>query len=423
MGEKVARLACYTMVYFVMHAKTLYKNFLFIHWVLLLMWTSLPISASLDKTAEHNSINTYLSAIHTEITALRDNENPPKETIHLVLGNQSADMDSIVSAITFAYSNADKGFYVPVINSPREELPLRGDVQHVFETLHIKPDSLLYQDDLPFLLKLAMQGHIRLTLVDHNLLAHDQKAFENYVERVIDHHKDEQVVYPLMIEGETVIAKAGSNSTLIAEGILASNPDRMSPQVAYLLLSAILLDTKDLKNPAVTTERDIAIANLLKDRAEDYYTATLYALLMQSRNAVSHLTPDLLLKKDYKTYKEGNFFYGIAGIPKGTLWTAENRTQWKSAFEKALKKKKLHLLSALIYEDGVFIVYIPDGELQTAFLSHLQETPALNEQLILKDYFPDEGLFFFDLTTPLQRKQLQPLFLFKESLNIQDAIP
>jgi len=385
------------------------------------IWIILPMSASIEEMPQQNSLSSYLSSVHDKLMVLKESGEPPEEIVHVVLGNQSADMDSIVSAITLAFVNADRGLYIPVINILRADLPLRGDVLYVLETLNIDPSLLLYQEDLPFLLNLATQGDVRLTLVDHNLLAHDQKAFENWVERIIDHHKDEKIYYPRMLEDGKIIKKAGSNSTLIAEMMFASASESISSQVAYMLLSAILLDTKDLKNPAVVTEKDIAMVSLLKDRAGEYYKNSLYDVLIKSRNAVEHLTPDLLLKKDYKLYKEGKLFYGIAGIPAGTFWNPENRIQWKGAFEKALEKQQIQLLSALIYDDCTYIVYIPDTKLQAAFLSHLTQTASLTEELMLKSYFPDEGFFFFALKSPLQRKQLQPLLSFEKSLTIQNA--
>lgn len=376
------------------------------------------ITVSEAEKVLNSNLNCFLTQVQRKIVALKESGEIPTETIHMVLGNQSADMDSIASAIILSYSKSYEGLYVPVINIPRDELPLRGDVLYVFETLKIDPASLLYQEDIPFLLKLADQGYARITLVDHNHLAPDQEVFDNFVEKVIDHHKDENISYPLMKNSEKLIGKVGSNSTLIAELILSASPEACSSQMAYFLLSAILLDTKDLNDNDVTTKKDIVIANLLKDKAGEYYDNTLFEVLMRSRNSIEHLTPSLLLKKDYKMYREGKLLYGIASIPKGVLWIPENREEWKEAFVQSLEKQQIHLLSALAYEEDerVFIVYVPTLESQKAFIAHIRGIAALNDELVLKSYFPEEGFFFFKLMSPMTRKQLQPLLSFEKLL-------
>lgn len=385
-----------------------------------LLTQSFAVSA---EVSQKYSISSFLAETREKMDDLKNSETAPAELIHVVLGNQSGDMDSIVSAITFSYVNRTKG-YIPVINIMREDLILRGDVLYVFERLNIDPDTLLYQEDLQFLLKLAEKGKVRITLVDHNHLAPDQEAFENYVELIVDHHKDEEVLYPLLREKEKVIAAVASNSTLIGELILLGAPQESSPEVAYLLLSAILLDTRNLTNTLIMTERDIEIATQLKEKAEGYYDETLFDTLTHYRYEVEHLSPDLLLKKDYKFYKEGKLLYGIAAIPKGVDWTAANRSKWQESFSHAFKKQNLHLYSALAYEgnDRIWIAYIPSLDLQHAFLNHLQQTPRLRDELILNAYFPEEGFFFFRLKNPLARKQVQPLFSFEKSCHIQSAL-
>ncbi len=375
------------------------------------------------ESIPQQSISDYLIGVYHELTTMQERGGEPQEIIHVVLGNQSADMDSIVSAIAFAYANAKNGFYVPVINILRDELPLRGDVLHVFETLQINPNTLLYQEDLPFLRKLAQQGCVGITLVDHNRLAPDQEYFTDYVERIVDHHKEEAGNYPCMPATEKLITKAGSNATLIAEKIMATT-DIQSPQLAYLLLSAILLDTGNLTKHDVTTEKDIATAIALKAKAASYFHDELYTILINARNAADHLTAELLLKKDYKHYKEGEFRYGIASIPLGVVWNADNRELWKVAFEQSLEKQQIHMLSALAYvgRDLTFIVYIPNQHTQTAFLTHIQQTAALDAEFVLTAHYADEGFFFFNLKHPLARKQLQPLLAFETNLIVQQAV-
>ncbi len=354
-------------------------------------------------------LHSYLANSYAEIMEIKSKGNIRNKPIHIVLGNQSGDMDSISSAIALSYWGMKKIFHLPVINILRDEMPLRGDVLKVFKTLKIDPHKLLYKEDLPFLLSLAEKKSLSLTLVDHNRLAPSQEDFKECVVKIVDHHHDENIDYPLLVEKH--IKPVGSNSTLIAQMILSSSIESCSPEVAHLLLSAILLDTENLLNKAVTTDEDITFANLLILKAAKYYDTTLFNRLLKSRNTVKYLTPDLLLKKDYKAYKEGELLYGIASIPQSVVWSSENRFEWKEAFAKFLKKTKISLLCALVCNkhERNFIVYIPSLQLQAVFLKHIKKTECLNDTLILKQHYPDEGLLFFALKTPLKRKQLQPL--------------
>ncbi len=357
-------------------------------------------------------MNSYLKTTHTEINNLKSNQNLPTEIFHIVLGNQSADMDSIASsiALAFYYAESKQGFYAPLINAPRAELELRKDVICVLETLKIDPEFLLYQEDLPFLQELAIQGKLRITLVDHNRLAPGQEDFQDCVERIIDHHKDEYIDYPLI--KEKLIGVDGSNSTLIGK-IVLSPPETCTPEIAYLLLAAILLDTGNLKSSKIATDNDISIARILIGKTGNLYNTNMHDHLLELRNDVEHLSSDLLLKKDFKLYQEGPCLYGIASIPKGVLWEAENRMQWKKALADSLEKQKLFMLGALSFKrngnDKIFIVYIPFMHHQEVFLKHLITFELLDEELMLSEYFPEDGLFFFNLKNPLKRKQLQPL--------------
>jgi len=377
------------------------------------LFLSIFLSHSLSAAVIDYSVAHYLQHIHSELEAFQEQQEGLM--VHLVIGNQSADMDSIVSAIAFASANKNRGLYVPLINIPRHDLSLRKDVIYVLNSLQIDPKTLLYKEDLPFLQTLAERGFLRVTLVDHNRVAPDQEFLKCVVERVIDHHHDENDVYPFLEEKRVMQTK--SNATLVAELILPC----CSSEEAYLLLAAILLDTNNLRS---TTEDDSTMAALLKKRAGVPDTDPLFDILSKKRHDLDQLTPELLLRKDYKLYKEGKLLYGMASIPKGISWNIGNCPEWKEAFHQRLETEQIHLLIAKVHEGekAVLIVYIPDLKLQEAFLAHLKETKGLNAILTMNASSSEEGLFFFALQPSLARKALQPLFSFEGSLTIQNAI-
>lgn len=77
--------------------------------------------------------------------------------IHVVLGNEAADLDSSVSSIVTAFylahsllkeekenkQDGHQSFVFPVINCARDDLPLRTEVIYVLQKYAINPDTLI----------------------------------------------------------------------------------------------------------------------------------------------------------------------------------------------------------------------------------------------------------------------------------------
>ena len=70
---------------------------------------------------------------------------PAEGRVTVVLGNESADMDSIVAARVWA---RHLGEAIPVINCDRDDYPLRRDVVQVFERAGINPFELIFRDEV-----------------------------------------------------------------------------------------------------------------------------------------------------------------------------------------------------------------------------------------------------------------------------------
>lgn len=66
---------------------------------------------------------------------------------------------------------------MPVLNIPKADYNLRQDVVFIFDQLKIDPDALIFLDD-PLLNLAALQAssRLKLTLVDHNVLAARQAS-------------------------------------------------------------------------------------------------------------------------------------------------------------------------------------------------------------------------------------------------------
>lgn len=92
----------------------------------------------------------------------------------VVLGNVSADLDSVCGALALAYCLSEVGnrqirglSVLPVVNIPRQDLPLRTEVVAVLREAGLSPDLLTFGPEID----LAGKGII---LYDHNQLAPEQ---------------------------------------------------------------------------------------------------------------------------------------------------------------------------------------------------------------------------------------------------------
>lgn len=97
--------------------------------------------------------------------------------LYLTSGNQSCDLDSIVSALAYAYYIARKvtpstseaiPISLPLLQCRREDLVLNQEVTKLFDMLGIDGSGILFLDDVTPAI-LSAVGKLSLTLVDHNV--------------------------------------------------------------------------------------------------------------------------------------------------------------------------------------------------------------------------------------------------------------
>jgi inorganic pyrophosphatase/exopolyphosphatase len=174
--------------------------------------------------------------------------------VHVCIGNQACDADSMISSICYAYykeltateSAQPRTQYLPIMAIMRNDIQFRREVKIILDLLQISFDDLICFDECP--LNEFNQEDLSLTLMDHNylsLLLHS--SYSTRVTEIIDHHAD-QGYYPSVqgsdrfIAFNTEIGKAdvGSACTLVAERFSQAN--LLDPQVATLLLGVISVE-------------------------------------------------------------------------------------------------------------------------------------------------------------------------------------
>ncbi|BAE61570.1 hypothetical protein F9C07_10687 [Aspergillus flavus] len=279
-----------------------------------------------------------------------------------VIGNPSADLDSIISAITYSYfaNNTDR-HHVPLINLPnvpsgselhrlRPEFvkalwlsthpPARGE--QPWEETPESAGAILHDHILTvadFNAHMEEKGKVNekyqisadAVLVDWNALPNDtpdgQKGkgsldglptVEFNVIGCVDHHQDDGFLRPGI--QPKVIEKSGSCTSLVIHtlnkrGIWSegraedSHTRRMAAeeQVASLAITPVLIDTANLTAKDKVTQFDIQAVDFLTPKFNKGATDKdkLYAQVLEAKqNSLDLLTVDEILDRDYKQWTE-----------------------------------------------------------------------------------------------------------------------
>lgn len=365
----------------------------------------------------------YLAIQRIELEALMNQSIDKKVAIHVVLGNESADLDSVVSSIVRAYHlylESDKtGIILPYINMFREELMLRKDVIYLFQNLGITEASLFFIDDRIGLDQLAEAHELNLHLVDHNQLNPDQEHLASRVIDIIDHHVDSGA-YPALTR--KIIKTIGSCTTLIANELFKTLPlDTIPKAFAALILAPVLMDTDNLLSLEKTTEADLDLAQALCLQIGDDLPADFYNRLRKEKSDISGIAERVLFFKDFKKFEarekqsHGTMIsYGMSSMVSSKGFWTDSETRLREDFDSVLKNRGLNLHLLLMPYSEVkedprrkIVVYSDCSQLTAAFHALLQLSPSLQSRLTLQDIHSD--LYFYTTEKFISRKELQPL--------------
>ncbi|CAH0481115.1 unnamed protein product [Peronospora belbahrii] len=251
------------------------------------------------------AFNEFLSCIRLNVQKLRLPAN-----VHVLLGNEAADADSIVSSLTYAFIHTQlqpETLCVPVIPIYRNELILRCDVTALFQTLEVNTDALVFVDEFPWDI---IKSKVKVTLLDHNALSNKKipalKGMQ--VVEIIDHHCDlgqhidaekREIAFA---DGNALVA---STCTLVAERlkeVVYHNAHRM---LSTMLLGVIALDSINFDPGAKkVTPRDVKAAQNLEETAFAKKEELFKWLQQEKFNPVhwDSFTLENCLQVDYKEF-------------------------------------------------------------------------------------------------------------------------
>ncbi|RKP34682.1 hypothetical protein BJ085DRAFT_37157 [Dimargaris cristalligena] len=248
-----------------------------------------PPSASLSGEP-HLELSRFITSFTPDLELLVKQILDPKQPrLVITMGTEAADLDSMVTAITYSYwrhlNDLTKGtqapaVYIPLINIPAADFKIRPECVRVLEQTGRLDPKLLVFEDSPVLASLFGRlrdnksgplvipaDRLEIILVDHNKPNDYQPFLAPYVRAILDHHEDKQKFPEANPRWVTTVGSATTLTTLEGYQLLggtghttaqasATNPTaldgflpdlvRHQPNLFHMLLAPILVDTGNL---------------------------------------------------------------------------------------------------------------------------------------------------------------------------------
>ncbi|OAD59555.1 Protein prune like protein, partial [Eufriesea mexicana] len=233
------------------------------------------------------------------------------KTIRIVLGNETCDLDSAVSALIQAFSEYLDGIkkkeinlaVIPVMNIPEKDYRAKTEVVYFLKRHNIFSYLLTFRNQIDLkALRETTETKLELVLVDHHSLPDEDIYLKDFVVKIIDHRpRDERWSWP----GRKIyLQSVGSCATLVARNLFNKHPEVIDSQIS----SPILIDTSNFsKDVDRATPVDIEVFEALdKVSLLDVNRDKVFNEIIRAKSDISELTTDDLLIKDLKV---------TAGVP------------------------------------------------------------------------------------------------------------
>ncbi|MBD3208512.1 MAG: manganese-dependent inorganic pyrophosphatase [Candidatus Nealsonbacteria bacterium] len=226
-----------------------------------------------------------------------------------VVGHKKPDTDSVCSAIAYAYYLNQKGQQGIACRNGE----INPETKFVLERFGAEEPEPLGE---------AKRKNV--ILVDHNEKAQSPDDIDEAgIAAVIDHHKISfDYPRPIVFHTEPI----GSTATIIAKRLLTDPEVELTPQIAGLLLSAILSDTVVFRSPT-TTEEDRHVAHHLAEIAEIEDIEEFGIEIKKAKANLEGMSAEDILFGDFKEYEFGEKKIGVGQVEITGMDQIENRKQ------------------------------------------------------------------------------------------------
>ncbi|KAF2646674.1 DHH phosphoesterase [Massarina eburnea CBS 473.64] len=309
---------------------------------------------------QRSSLRAFLATARGSLRAAIDSS----QKITFVIGNESADLDSMTCSVLYAYlrsmsppRNAFASVYVPITNIPASGIQMRPEFVELFKHANIESRHLITLDDLPELSMIQSKlppENTNWILVDHNALQGQLgKIYSGRVGGVIDHHDDEGKVPAETGDEPRVVDRSGSCTSLVTEycrqawdllsssgtpsGAANAQGDSSSDdsaivaawdaEAALLGLASILIDTSKLQSEDKTTSHDTKAVEYLEAKimacpevSGTYDRNRFYEAMDTAKKDIGRLQLQEILTKDYKQWDEKDEKLGISSVVKAVAF-------------------------------------------------------------------------------------------------------
>ncbi|XP_077615489.1 protein prune homolog 2 [Crocuta crocuta] len=235
------------------------------------------------------------------------NRSKRLEKVHVVLGHKSCDLDSLISAFTYAYF-LDKVsppgvLCLPVLNIPRTEFNYFTETRFILEELNISESFHIFRDEIN-LHQLNDEGKLSLTLVGSNVLASEDKTLESAVVKVIN---------PVE-QSDGGLEFRESSSSLVVKEILREAPELITEQLAHLLRGSILFKWMTMESEQIS-EKQEEVLSILEDRFPSLPPREdIINILQDTQFNAQGLSIEQTMLKDLKELSDGEIKVAISTV-------------------------------------------------------------------------------------------------------------
>lgn len=217
------------------------------------------------------------------------------ENKNFVFGHKKPDTDSIASAISMANLQTNMGSYSESFRLGN----VNRETAYALKTFSIKEPEMLEK----------VNENDNVIMVDSNEFSQSAEGIENAnIKMIVDHHRlNLQTTNPVFCMAEPV----GCTSTILYK-LYKQNDVEIKPEMAGLMLSAIVSDTLLFKSPTCT-DQDTFIAGKLSDIAGiDMYDYG-YKLLKAGTNLDGYTAKEII-NTDSKPFEKNGIKFVISQI-------------------------------------------------------------------------------------------------------------
>ncbi|XP_075583208.1 protein prune homolog 2 [Pelecanus crispus] len=235
------------------------------------------------------------------------NRSKRLEKVHVVLGNKSCDLDSLISTLAYAYFldkvSPPDVLCLPVLNIPRRDFSYFTETRFILEELNIPESFHIFRDEIN-LHQLNAEGKLSLTLVNSNMLTSEDKSLESAVVKVIN--PDEQCDGSLELQA--------SSSSLVVKEILQEAPELITQQLAYLLRGSILFKCMSLEADRIAEQQE-KVLSILEEKFPDLPPREeIISVLQETQFNPQGVSIEEVMLKDLKEISDGEIKVAISTV-------------------------------------------------------------------------------------------------------------